>query len=741
MAGNIKGITVEIGGSTTKLVSALKDVDKEIRGTQKELREIEKLLKLDPKDTELLAQKQRALGDAITETKDRLAKLQEAQKQAKQQLESGKLGQDKYDALRREIVKTEDKLKDLAKEAANANTALSKIGNVGSVMQKAGGVMSSAGKTLTTYATVPIMGLGAAAVTVGADFDESMSKVKAISGATGEDFDKLRDKAREMGSKTKFSAKEAADAMVYMAMASWDTNKVLGGIDGVMALAASSGEDLARTSDIVTDAMSAFGLEAKDAGHFSDVLAAASNNANTNVGLLGDSFQYIATSAGTYKFSAEDTAVALGLMANMGIKGTQAGTELKNAMVNLTKPTDQQAEAMQKLGWMTTEYVHSVDSDKVTKAQRGVEKATLNVQTAQAKYNKILSELGENSSQAVSANERVQKAQDKVNTATRNVTEAQKKYDQVVKDYGKDSPQAQKAHQQLQSAQEKLVTVTKNLSSAQEKYGKAVANNTADSPKAVAARNALEKAQLNLKDAQDKLDKATQGTTKAIAGQNLILSDEGGYVRSLDDIMQIMRATLGEVDVEITDANGTVKDFDTLLQEAADHGANLTQVEKLQAAATIFGKQNMAGMLAIINSSQKDYDKLSSSVRNCTYKYDDITEALMNTKLGFEEMSTSAKREGGWEFGEFWQRNIDDIIRYLNDAGGDTEQAFQRLMGYIQEDGDLIYGYTEEQARAAIDIVKNSMDSFDGTAKETAEVMLNNLKGQLTILKSALYKN
>ena len=244
--------------------------------------------------------------------------------------------------------------------------------------------------------------------------------------------------------------------------------------------------------------MSAFVLAAKDAGHFSDVLAAASNNANTNVGLLGESFKYIATSAGTYKLSAEDTAVALGLMANMGIKGTQSGTELKNAMV---KPTDQQTEAMQKLDWMTTEYVHSVDSDKVTKAQRGVEKATLDVQTAQARYNKILSELGENSSQAVSANERVQKAQDKVNTATKNVTEAQKKYDQTVKDYGKESPKAQKAYQQLQLAQEKLATATKDLHNAQEKYGKAVANNTADSPKAVAARNALEKAQLNLKDA------------------------------------------------------------------------------------------------------------------------------------------------------------------------------------------------------------------------------------------------
>ncbi|MBR0392358.1 MAG: phage tail tape measure protein [Oscillospiraceae bacterium] len=163
-----------------------------------------------------------------------------------------------------------------------------------------------------------------------------MSKVAAVSGATGKDLDALRDKAREMGSKTKFSASEAAEAMNYMAMAGWKTEDMLSGIEGVMNLAAASGEDLATTSDIVTDALTAFGLSAKDSGHFADILAAASSNANTNVSMMGETFKYCAPIAGALGFSAEDTAEAIGLMANAGIKGSQAGTALRTIMNNLS---------------------------------------------------------------------------------------------------------------------------------------------------------------------------------------------------------------------------------------------------------------------------------------------------------------------------------------------------------------------------------------------------------------------
>lgn len=334
MANRIKGITVEIGGDTTGLDKALKSVNTSIRTTQSALKDVNRLLKLDPSNTELLSQKQRLLKDAIAATKEKLDSLKVAQEQAKQQLENGELGQDKYDALQREIVETEEELRRLQQEAATTNTALSKIDVAGQKMEAVGNSIAGAGKKMMGVTTV-IGGVGVAAVKTAADFDSAMSQVAAVSGATGKDFDALRNKAREMGAKTKFSATEAAEAMNYMAMAGWKTEDMLSGIEGIMNLAAASGEDLATTSDIVTDALTAFGLSAKDSGHFADILAAASSNANTNVSMMGETFKYCAPIAGALGFSAEDTAEAIGLMANVGIKSSQAGTALRTIMNNL----------------------------------------------------------------------------------------------------------------------------------------------------------------------------------------------------------------------------------------------------------------------------------------------------------------------------------------------------------------------------------------------------------------------
>lgn len=218
-----------------------------------------------------------------------------------------------------------------------------------------GSAATSTGKSLTKSLTAPIVGVGAAAVAVTAKFDAGMSKVQAISGATGQELAQLRDKAKEMGAKTKFSASQSAEAFQYMAMAGWKTKDMLDGIEGVMNLAAASGEDLATTSDIVTDALTAFGLSAKDSTHFADVLAAASSNANTNVGMMGETFKYVAPVAGALKFSVEDVSTAIGLMANSGIKGSQAGTALRSLFTRMAKPTKQSAAAMKELGVSMTD--------------------------------------------------------------------------------------------------------------------------------------------------------------------------------------------------------------------------------------------------------------------------------------------------------------------------------------------------------------------------------------------------
>lgn len=204
---------------------------------------------------------------------------------------------------------------------------------------------------ITTAGTVAV----GAAIRVGSSFEAGMSKVSAISGATGKDLDLLTEKAKEMGIKTKFSASDASEALTYMAMAGWKTEDMLGGLEGIMNLAAATGEDLASTSDIVTDALTAFGLQAEDSSHFADILAAASSNANTNVSMLGESFKYVAPVAGSLGFSAEDTSKALALMANSGIKASSAGTALRGMLTRLVSPTKQSQKVIDQLGISVTD--------------------------------------------------------------------------------------------------------------------------------------------------------------------------------------------------------------------------------------------------------------------------------------------------------------------------------------------------------------------------------------------------
>lgn len=232
-------------------------------------------------------------------------------------------------------------------------------------LSKMGKLAKTGLKTVATTVSAVSTALGgaaAAAVKVGVSFESEMSKVSAISGATGDELQKLTDKAKEMGAKTKFSASESAQAMEYMAMAGWKTQDMLSGIEGIMDLAAASGEDLATTSDIVTDALTAFGLSASDSTHFANVLAAASSNANTNVGMMGETFKYVAPVAGALGYSVEDCAVAIGLMANSGIKASQAGTALRSIFTRMAKPTNEVQGAMDALGISLTKSDGSMKS-------------------------------------------------------------------------------------------------------------------------------------------------------------------------------------------------------------------------------------------------------------------------------------------------------------------------------------------------------------------------------------------
>lgn len=398
---------------------------------------------------------------------------------------------------------------------------------VDKITSLASGGMKAVGAAVAT-GTTAIAGLGTAAITVGSNFESSMSNVAAISGATGKDLQSLTDKAMEMGSKTKFSASESADAFSYMAMAGWKTEDMLGGIEGIMNLAAASGEDLATTSDIVTDALTAFGLSAKDSTHFADVLAAASSNANTNVGLMGETFKYVAPVAGSLGFSAEDTAQAIGLMANAGIKGSMAGTSLRSIFTRLAKPTKDVQIAMDKLG--------------------------------------------------------------------------------------------------------------------------------------------------------------------------ISLTDEQGNVKGLDELMGDLRSSF----------------------------SNLSEAEKAQYAAMIAGQQGMSGLLAIVNASESDYNKLGGAIKNCTYNIDEISDKLESSGVDW-----SKYRDQAWQaMGDGIDGLTEDIIYSLTEVGASADECQKYLM--------MEYGLDADDALAAIESVQKSMESASGAAEHMADIMNDNLQGQITILKSGL---
>lgn len=619
MADRIKGITIEIGGDTSGLNKALSGVNKEISSTQGQLKDVERLLKLDPTNTELLRQKQKLLAEAVQGTKGKLDTLKEANKQvtesasnydawkekydpikkqidetkkklgdlkeqsrnADEQLANGEISQEKYDALQeeikktsselktlqksakevsdefgnpvapeqydalqREIAETEQQLKSLEDQAGKANTTLQQISAAGDKFQEVGQKIEGAGKKLLPV-TAAVAGVGAAAVKTTADFDESMSNVSAISGATGEEFDQLRDKAREMGAETKFSASEAADAMSYMAMAGWKTDDMLNGISGIMNLAAASGADLATTSDIVTDALTGMGYTAADAGRLADVMAAASSNANTNVEMMGETFKYVAPVCGSLGYSMEDTALAVGLMANSGIKASQAGTQLRAAITNMVKPTEAMEGVMMELG------IEIANEDGSMKSLD----ETL----------KILRE-----SFAVTTEE--QKAQRLATLEQQAVADG---YGDTLKGLSEEEKYFQLA---MYAGQEQI----KDMSEAQFK-----------------------------KQAMDKLGiKVTKKTNKAQVAQNLALA-------------------LGTQAIE-----------------------GLTQEQQSAAAATLFGKEAMSGMLAIINASEDDYKKLSDAIANSEGAAEDMAETMQDNLNGQLTILKSQLQEAAIAIGD-----------------------------------------------------------------------------------------
>ena len=360
MASRIAGITVEIGGDTTKLSSALKDVNSNIKSTQTQLKDVEKLLKLDPTNVQLLTQKQKLLTQEIEATKEKLTTLKTAAEQANEQLQKGEITQEQYDALQREIVATEEALKSLESQAAKCNTALLKISEVGDKLEKAGTSITNVGKKVSV-ASAAVTALGTAAVTTAASFESAMSQVQATMGITSDDMselngetvntmDALSDLAKEMGATTAFSASECAEALNYLALAGYDTQQMADTLPTVLNLAAAGSIDLASASDMVTDAMSALGMETDEADKMVDQMAKTASSTNTSVAQLGEGILKLGATAKSIKGGTAELNTALGILANNGIKGAEGGTHLRNVILSLQSPTDTAASCMEDLG-------------------------------------------------------------------------------------------------------------------------------------------------------------------------------------------------------------------------------------------------------------------------------------------------------------------------------------------------------------------------------------------------------
>lgn len=351
MAGSIKGLIVEIGGDTSGLQKALKSVNSATSSLSKELRGINSLLKLDPSNTTLLAQKQKILANEIDSTSKKLEALKNAQNQADNAMKNGaKISEENYRNLQREIAKTENDLKQLQFQASKWTQAGAKIEEFSNKIKNVSKTLDNLGNTFTTRLTLPVLAIGTAAVSTGNDFEAQMSRVQAIAGATADELEQLTNQAIDLGASTSFSASAVAAGMENLASAGFTTQEIMDAMPGLLDLAASSGADLARSSEIAASAIRGFGLEANSSAHIADVFAEASARTNAQVEDMGEAMKYIAPVANTMGLSIEEVAAAIGIMSDAGIKGEQAGTTLRGALTRLTKPTDKMVAVMDELG-------------------------------------------------------------------------------------------------------------------------------------------------------------------------------------------------------------------------------------------------------------------------------------------------------------------------------------------------------------------------------------------------------
>lgn len=507
----------------------------------------------------------------------------------------------KISELSGELKENRTKLNDAEKAADTLDESLKDVGDSADKTTKGGlnsfsvALGNLASKVITAVID-KLKEMVKQTVVAGTSFDSAISQVAGTFGYTvdqlsdetsemSENVHYLRDYAKEIATTTKFSATEAAEGMNYAAMAGWKSEEILYGYKGIVDLAAASGEELALTADIVTNGLTAMGYSAADASYFADVMAKTSANANTNVSIMGESFKYSATVAGLFgketdgtNRKVENLALGLGLMANAGIKGSQSGNALKNSLSRLSDPTDEQTVAMEQLGLAITEMRNVIDPEEVEDAQKAYEKAA----------------------------DALQKAGSKVSDKTFDLQQKQLAYNTAVVTYGENSSQAQSAMLKLQQAETHLTD----------------------------AQNAQLSAQNALAESQEALTLAQQGTMKAVATGETAFANADGSMKSLKEVYDALRSSMSAVNVELIDNEGNMRDADDIINELSQSEEGLTQAEQLKNASILFGKQNLAGILAIINASEEDYNKLTKAIYNSDGAAKNMSETMIDNLGG-----------------------------------------------------------------------------------------------------------
>ncbi|MDE7122093.1 MAG: phage tail tape measure protein, partial [Oscillospiraceae bacterium] len=566
--------------------TAIKNAEAQVSKYQSALQELQN-------HTETLTEKVQRQQSELDDLKQKYANV--AAEQGKNSDEAKELA-GKISELSGELKENRTKLSDAEKAADEFDESLEDVGDSADKTTKGGlHAFSVALGNLASKVITAVIDKMKEMVfqtgQVGISFDSAMSQVAGTFGYTVEqlsddtsemskDMQDLRDYSKEIAETTKFSATEAAEGMNYAAMAGWKSGEILEGYKGIVDLAAASGEELALTADIVTDGLTAMGYSAADASHFADVMAKTSASANTNVSIMGESFKYSTTVAGLFGKEADGTnrkvenlALGLGLMANAGIKGSQSGNVLKNSLSGLSNPTDEQAIAMERLGLAITEMRNVIDSEEVEDAQKAYEKAA----------------------------DTLQKAESKVSDKTFDLQQKQLAYNTAVAKYGENSSQAQSAMLKLQQAETHLTE----------------------------AQNAQLSAQNALAESQEALALAQQGTMKAVATGETAFANADGSMKSLKAVYDALRSSMSAVNVELIDSEGNMRDADDIINELSQSEEGLTQAEQLKNASILFGKQNLAGVLAIINASEEDYNKLTEAI----YNSDGAAAAMSETMI------------------------------------------------------------------------------------------------------------